>query len=76
MVVGLLARKPAALPDSILVVTVGQEEEEGSFGFLQAEGRVGRRDGRADRAGRQHRRRGVGGAAGGGAVRRSATRTP
>ena len=36
--VGLLARKPAALPDSILVVTVGQEEEDGSFGFLQAEG--------------------------------------
>ena len=38
VVVGLLARKPAAMPDSILVVTVGQEEEEGSFGFLQAEG--------------------------------------
>ena len=38
VVVGLLARKPAALPDSILVVTVGQEEEDGSFGFLQAEG--------------------------------------
>jgi diadenylate cyclase len=38
VVVGLLARKPAAMPDSILVVTVGQEEEDGSFGFLQAEG--------------------------------------
>jgi DNA integrity scanning protein DisA with diadenylate cyclase activity len=38
VVVGLLARKPAALPDSILVVTVGQEDEDGSFGFLQAEG--------------------------------------
>jgi diadenylate cyclase len=38
VVVSLLARKPAALPDSILVVTVGQEEEDGSFGFLQAEG--------------------------------------
>jgi DNA integrity scanning protein DisA with diadenylate cyclase activity len=38
VVVGLLSRKPAALPDSILVVTVGQEEEDGSFGFLQAEG--------------------------------------
>ncbi len=38
VVVSLLARKPAALPDSILVVTVGQEEEEGSFGFLQADG--------------------------------------
>ncbi len=38
VVVSLLARKPAAQPDSILVVTVGQEEEDGSFGFLQAEG--------------------------------------
>jgi diadenylate cyclase len=38
VVVGLLARKPAAMPDSILVVTVGQEEGDGSFGFLQAEG--------------------------------------
>jgi DNA integrity scanning protein DisA with diadenylate cyclase activity len=38
VVVSLLARKPAAHPDSILVVTVGQEEEDGSFGFLQAEG--------------------------------------
>ena len=38
VVVGLLARKPAAYPDSILVVTVGPEEGEGSFGFLQAEG--------------------------------------
>src|SRR4051812_15392130 len=38
VVVALLSRKPAALPDSILVATVGQEEEDGSFGFLQAEG--------------------------------------
>jgi diadenylate cyclase len=38
VVIGLLARKPAALPDSILAVTVGQEEDAGSFGFLQAEG--------------------------------------
>jgi diadenylate cyclase len=38
VVVSLLTRKPAAFPDSILVVTVGQEEEEGAFGFLQAEG--------------------------------------
>jgi diadenylate cyclase len=38
VVVGLLTRKPAAMPDSILVVTVGQEDEDGSFGFLQAEG--------------------------------------
>jgi DNA integrity scanning protein DisA with diadenylate cyclase activity len=38
VVIGLLARKPATLPDSILVVSVGQEEEDGSFSFLQAEG--------------------------------------
>jgi diadenylate cyclase len=38
VVLGLLARKPAALPDSILLVTVGQEEGDGSFGFLQAAG--------------------------------------
>jgi DNA integrity scanning protein DisA with diadenylate cyclase activity len=38
VVIGLLARKPAAFPDSILTVTVGQEEGEGSFGFLQAAG--------------------------------------
>jgi diadenylate cyclase len=38
VVIGLLARRPASLPDSILLVTVGQEEDEGSFGFLQAEG--------------------------------------
>jgi DNA integrity scanning protein DisA with diadenylate cyclase activity len=38
VVVGLLSRKPASMPDSILVVTVGQEEDDGSFGFLQAEG--------------------------------------
>jgi len=37
VVVGLLSRKPASMPDSILVVTVGQEEDEGAFGFLQAE---------------------------------------
>jgi len=38
VVVGLLSRKPASMPDSILVVTVGQEEDDGAFGFLQAEG--------------------------------------
>src|SRR5215831_18786428 len=38
VVVGLLSRKPASMPDSILVVTVGQEGDEGAFGFLQAEG--------------------------------------
>jgi DNA integrity scanning protein DisA with diadenylate cyclase activity len=37
VVIGLLSRKPASMPDSILTVTVGQDEEEGSFGFLQAE---------------------------------------
>jgi DNA integrity scanning protein DisA with diadenylate cyclase activity len=38
VVIGLLSRKPANMPDSILVVTVGEEEDDGSFGFLQAEG--------------------------------------
>jgi diadenylate cyclase len=38
VIVGLLAGKPASLPDSILVVTVGQEQGDGAFGFLQAEG--------------------------------------
>ncbi|HET6281997.1 MAG TPA: diadenylate cyclase [Polyangia bacterium] len=36
VVVGLLSRRPTTMPDSILVVTVGQEEDDGSFGFLQA----------------------------------------
>jgi DNA integrity scanning protein DisA with diadenylate cyclase activity len=38
VVVALLSRRPTAMPDSILVVTVGQEDDDGSFGFLQAEG--------------------------------------
>src|SRR5882672_1584186 len=38
VVVSLLSGKPASLPDSIMVVTVGEEEDDGSFGFLQAEG--------------------------------------
>lgn len=39
VVVGLLARRPAALPDSILVVTVGPEDEDGAaFTILQNEG--------------------------------------
>jgi DNA integrity scanning protein DisA with diadenylate cyclase activity len=38
VVVSLLSRKPTTYPDSILVVTVGQDDEEGSFGFLQAKG--------------------------------------
>lgn len=33
-VVALLSRRPASLPDSILVVTVGAEGEEGGFSFL------------------------------------------
>ncbi len=37
VVVGLLAGKPASYPDSILVVTVGPEQEDGAFGFLQTE---------------------------------------
>ncbi|MDX2021781.1 MAG: diadenylate cyclase [Deltaproteobacteria bacterium] len=36
-VVALLSRKPASLPDSILVVTVGGEGEEGGFSFLHDE---------------------------------------
>ena len=40
VVVALLARRPASLPDSILVVPVGPEDGEGAgaFSFLQAEG--------------------------------------
>jgi len=37
VVVGLLAGKPASYPDSILIVTVGPEQEDGAFGFLQTE---------------------------------------
>ena len=36
VVVGLLARRPNSLPDSISVVTVGPEDEDGAFSFLQA----------------------------------------
>jgi diadenylate cyclase len=38
VVVGLLARTPASQPDSILVVTVGEEVQDGSFGFLSTQG--------------------------------------
>jgi DNA integrity scanning protein DisA with diadenylate cyclase activity len=38
VVVGLLARTPASMPDSILLVEVGEEVQEGSFGFLSAQG--------------------------------------
>jgi diadenylate cyclase len=37
VIVGLLAGKPASYPDSILIVTVGAEQEDGAFGFLQTE---------------------------------------
>jgi hypothetical protein len=38
VLVALLARRPASMPDSILMVTVGPEDEDGAFGFLQAKG--------------------------------------
>ncbi len=38
VVVALLARRQSTMPDSILVVTVGPEDEDGAFGFLHAEG--------------------------------------
>jgi DNA integrity scanning protein DisA with diadenylate cyclase activity len=38
VVVSLLSGRPASMPDSIMVVTVGEEQDDGSFGFLQAEG--------------------------------------
>jgi DNA integrity scanning protein DisA with diadenylate cyclase activity len=36
VVVALLARRPASMPDSILVVTVSPEDEDGAFSFLQS----------------------------------------
>jgi diadenylate cyclase len=38
VIVGLLARRPNSLPDSISVVTVGPEDEDGAFNVLQADG--------------------------------------
>jgi diadenylate cyclase len=38
VIVALLAVRPASMPDSVLVVTVGPEDEDGAFGFLQAKG--------------------------------------
>src|SRR5688572_21280113 len=38
VVVGLLARRPNSLPDSILVLTVGPEDEDGAYSFIQTEG--------------------------------------
>jgi diadenylate cyclase len=37
VIVALLARRPASMPDSILSVTVGAEDEEGAFSFLSAD---------------------------------------
>jgi hypothetical protein len=38
VIVALLGLRPASLPDSILVVPVGPEDEDGAFGFLHAKG--------------------------------------
>jgi DNA integrity scanning protein DisA with diadenylate cyclase activity len=38
VIVALLGLRPASLPDSVLVVTVGPEDEDGAFGFLHAKG--------------------------------------
>jgi diadenylate cyclase len=38
VIVALLTLRPASLPDSILVVSVGPEDEDGAFGFLHAKG--------------------------------------
>jgi diadenylate cyclase len=38
VIVALLTLRPASMPDSILVVSVGPDDEDGAFGFLQAKG--------------------------------------
>src|SRR5436190_11173258 len=38
VIVSLLAARPASMPDSILVVHVGPDDEDGAFGFLHAKG--------------------------------------
>jgi diadenylate cyclase len=38
VILALLTLRPASMPDSIMVVTVGPEDEDGAFGFLQAKG--------------------------------------
>jgi DNA integrity scanning protein DisA with diadenylate cyclase activity len=38
VVVALLSGRPAGKPDSILIVTVGPDDEDVGFGFLRAEG--------------------------------------
>jgi diadenylate cyclase len=38
VILAMLSPRPASLPDSILAVTVGPEDEDGAFGFLHAKG--------------------------------------
>jgi len=38
VIVSLLTPRPAGMPDSVLVVTVGPEDEDASFGFMHAKG--------------------------------------
>lgn len=38
VILALLTHRPASMPDSILVVSVGPEDEDGAFGFLHAKG--------------------------------------
>src|SRR2546430_11380576 len=38
VILSLLTLRPASMPDSIMIVTVGPEDEDGAFGFLQAKG--------------------------------------
>jgi diadenylate cyclase len=38
VIVALLTLRPASMPDSILIVSVGPEDEDGAFGFLHAKG--------------------------------------
>jgi diadenylate cyclase len=38
VIVALLSARPASMPDSINIVRVGPEEEDGAFGFLHAKG--------------------------------------
>jgi hypothetical protein len=38
VILALLGPRPASLPDSVLVVPVGPEDEDGAFGFLHAKG--------------------------------------
>lgn len=38
VLIALLTLRPASLPDSILMITVGPDDEDGAFGFLNARG--------------------------------------